>query len=138
MDHVAEHAMQVRLSLPHSQKHRSLKSWREHGSKPELPRSSGPRSKFLTCQGSAREASLALYDRRASTSHRAHDPSVRGVPWRRYGMALIHILGLQLAIGVSMVLLHLPLPLADAHNAGAALLLIAVTSRNHRAWRASP
>jgi cytochrome c oxidase assembly protein subunit 15 len=34
-----------------------------------------------------------------------------------------------------MVVLQLPLLLAAAHNAGAALLLLAVIALNHRAWR---
>ena len=61
----------------------------------------------------------------------------RGEAWRRYGIAIHALLGAQLLIGISMVLLHFPLPLADAHNAGAALLLVAVTALNHRAWRAT-
>jgi cytochrome c oxidase assembly protein subunit 15 len=48
------------------------------------------------------------------------------------------LLGLQLAIGIAMVALQLPLPLAAGHNLGAALLLLAVTSLNQRAWRAIP
>ena len=59
----------------------------------------------------------------------------RGGPWRRHGQAILALLGLQLAIGVGLVLLQLPLPLAATHNAGAALLLLAVTQLNHRAWQ---
>ena len=62
----------------------------------------------------------------------------RGAPWKPYGQAILGLLTLQVLVGVSMVLLHLPLALADAHNAGAALLLLAVTTLNHRAWRDPP
>jgi heme a synthase len=40
------------------------------------------------------------------------------------GTAVLAALALQLAIGISMVLKAFPLPLATAHNAGAALLLL--------------
>jgi len=53
---------------------------------------------------------------------------------RRHGVALLVLLSAQVLIGVGLVLLQLPLPLAAAHNAGAALLLLAVTHLNHRAW----
>lgn len=43
---------------------------------------------------------------------------------------LIAALGLQLTIGVSMVLLGFPLALATAHNAGAALLLLTTLALN--------
>ena len=62
----------------------------------------------------------------------------RGAPWQRYAQVILGLLGLQLLVGIGMVLLQLPLLLADAHNAGAALLLLAVTALNHRAWRAQP
>ena len=42
---------------------------------------------------------------------------------------------LQVAIGVSLVELRFPLLLADAHNAGAALLLLTVVAVNYFAWR---
>jgi cytochrome c oxidase assembly protein subunit 15 len=51
---------------------------------------------------------------------------------RRGGAWLIAALGLQLAIGVLMVLHAFPLPLATGHNAGAALLLLAVLALNRR------
>lgn len=56
---------------------------------------------------------------------------------RRLGTALLGALALQVAIGVGLVHLQLPLWLADAHNAGAALLLLAVLALNHRAWSAT-
>jgi heme a synthase len=43
---------------------------------------------------------------------------------------VIAALGLQLTIGISMVLLGFPLALATAHNAGAALLLLATLALN--------
>ena len=58
----------------------------------------------------------------------------RGGAWRRDGLVILAALALQVALGVGLVLLHLPLGLAAAHNAGAALLLLAVTRLNHRAW----
>lgn len=62
----------------------------------------------------------------------------RSERWKRHGQWILGLLSLQVAIGVSLVLLQLPLLLAAAHNAGAALLLLAVTTLNHRAWRAAP
>ena len=53
---------------------------------------------------------------------------------RRLGLALIGALLLQVAIGIGLIHLQLPLWLADAHNAGAALLLLTVLALNHRAW----
>jgi cytochrome c oxidase assembly protein subunit 15 len=59
----------------------------------------------------------------------------RTLLWRRLAGALLGALLLQLAIGVSIVKLGLPLLLADAHNAGAALLLLVVVAVNFFAWR---
>jgi heme a synthase len=59
----------------------------------------------------------------------------RGGAWKRHGQAIAALLALQVGLGLSLVILQLPLPLAAAHNAGAALLLLAVTHLNHRAWR---
>lgn len=53
--------------------------------------------------------------------------------WRRHGQAILILLGAQLTLGVSLVLLHFPLLVATAHNAGAALLLLAVITLNHTA-----
>jgi cytochrome c oxidase assembly protein subunit 15 len=55
--------------------------------------------------------------------------------WRRLAWVLLGALILQVAIGISIVKLGLPLLLADAHNAGAALLLLAVVAVNFFAWR---
>lgn len=54
--------------------------------------------------------------------------------WRRLGVLLLGALLLQLTIGISVVVLHLPLGLATAHNAGAALLLLATVAVNYFAW----
>lgn len=48
------------------------------------------------------------------------------------GLAVGLLLLLQVSIGIGNVLTGLPLPLAAAHNAGAALLLLAVVTLNHR------
>lgn len=58
--------------------------------------------------------------------------------WRSLAALLLAALLLQLAIGISIVKLGLPLLLADAHNAGAALLLLAVVAVNYYAWRRPP
>ncbi|HSW15203.1 MAG TPA: COX15/CtaA family protein [Solimonas sp.] len=57
--------------------------------------------------------------------------------WRGYGLAVWVALGLQVSIGLSVVLLQLPLALATAHNAGAALLLLTLISLNFFAWKGS-
>lgn len=64
--------------------------------------------------------------------------SLAGLLWlqgsgavRASGMALGCALLLQVGIGISVVLEHLPLPLAVAHNAGAALLLLTLLTVNH-------
>ena len=54
----------------------------------------------------------------------------RGV--RAAGIALAVALVTQLLVGPLMVIETFPLPLATAHNAGAALLLLAVVNLNHR------
>lgn len=58
-------------------------------------------------------------------------------PWKRHGQWILGVLTIQAALGVSLVVFQLPLPLAAAHNAGAALLLLAVIHLNHRAWRSA-
>jgi cytochrome c oxidase assembly protein subunit 15 len=59
---------------------------------------------------------------------------------RRAAVAVLMALALQLLIGVSMVLRGFPVWLATAHNAGAAVLLLAVVAlvRSLRpAWKPS-
>lgn len=54
--------------------------------------------------------------------------------WKPYGVAVLAALLVQVSIGISVVILHLPLALAAAHNAGAAVLLGVLVALNHRAW----
>ncbi|MGH8541314.1 MAG: COX15/CtaA family protein [Stenotrophobium sp.] len=56
--------------------------------------------------------------------------------WRRLGIAVLAALALQVAIGISIVKLQLPLFLADMHNAGAAVLLLVMVSLNFFTWNA--
>lgn len=56
--------------------------------------------------------------------------------WRWLAGTLLAAVALQVGLGIATVVLHLPLPVAVAHNAGAALLLLAVMSMVHAAWRA--
>ena len=55
-----------------------------------------------------------------------------GAPWRLTGIAVASLVLAQAALGIANVLVGVPLPLAVAHNAGAALLLIAVLTLNYR------
>jgi heme a synthase len=59
----------------------------------------------------------------------------RRAAWRRHAGWILGLLAAQVAIGLGLVAFQLPLLLAAAHNAGAALLLLAVIHLNHRAWR---
>jgi cytochrome c oxidase assembly protein subunit 15 len=54
--------------------------------------------------------------------------------WRRFSIAVTAALVLQVTIGLSIVKLQLPLGLATAHNAGAAILLSVLVVLNHAAW----
>ncbi len=56
-----------------------------------------------------------------------------GPPYRATGNALLILLALQAALGLGAVAAGLPLALATAHNAGAALLLVSVVHLNHLA-----
>lgn len=51
---------------------------------------------------------------------------LRDRAWRTWGVALAALLALQVGLGISNVLLSLPLAVAVAHNLGAALLLSAL------------
>lgn len=53
-------------------------------------------------------------------------------PTRGAGTLLLEVLGAQIALGISNVLLTLPLAVAVAHNGGAALLLLTLVLINHR------
>jgi len=54
--------------------------------------------------------------------------------WRRWGLWLAGLLTLQWCLGIANVLLSLPLPIAVAHNLGAAALLTATLALNFRLW----
>lgn len=54
--------------------------------------------------------------------------------WRLYGLAVLGTLSVQVAICILTVKLQLPLLLAAAHNAGAALLLLTMVCLNFFAW----
>jgi len=51
---------------------------------------------------------------------------------RADGFAVLAVLALQLSLGISIVVFHVPLPIAVAHNGAAALLLLAVLNANQR------
>lgn len=55
---------------------------------------------------------------------------------RRLGTAVVALLLIQIALGVMNVVLTLPLPVATAHNATGALLLLGVITVNYRSFRA--
>jgi cytochrome c oxidase assembly protein subunit 15 len=58
--------------------------------------------------------------------------------YRGLGLLVGVLLLLQFAIGVANVMFDVPLPLAAAHNAGAAALLVAVVVLNFFAFRGLP
>lgn len=65
---------------------------------------------------------------------------VRLVTRGQYGLEKIGILiggllALQIALGIGNIVLHLPLAVAVAHNAGAALLLLSLVLLNYRLWQ---
>ena len=51
------------------------------------------------------------------------------------GLAIGGLLALQVSLGISNVVFSLPLPVAVAHNAGAALLLASLVVLNYRVRR---
>lgn len=55
---------------------------------------------------------------------------------RILGVALLGALALQLGIGIGLVVMHLPLGLATAHNGGAAVLLLTALLAAMSVWRA--
>ncbi|HVC01271.1 MAG TPA: COX15/CtaA family protein [Steroidobacteraceae bacterium] len=74
---------------------------------------------------------IALIALGAATMRRATAPKLR-----RAGALLIFAVLLQIAIGVSMVHFGFPLVLATMHNAGAALLLLALVTLLRALWPA--
>lgn len=58
--------------------------------------------------------------------------------WRRWGMLLAIVLVAQIGLGVSAVILFRPLPVAVAHNAGAAALLCILLALNLAMRTGSP
>jgi cytochrome c oxidase assembly protein subunit 15 len=57
---------------------------------------------------------------------------LRAPIWRRFGFAVLGVLALQVVLGLTTVWFQLPLVLATAHNAGAALFLVCLVSLNQR------
>jgi cytochrome c oxidase assembly protein subunit 15 len=57
---------------------------------------------------------------------------------RRWAIGLFGLLGLQVALGIANVLMFLPLPIAVAHNAGAALLLLGLLTFSYRIHQVQP
>ncbi|MCY9870963.1 COX15/CtaA family protein [Vibrio barjaei] len=53
---------------------------------------------------------------------------------RNVAVLLLGLLAIQLALGVSNVVFHLPLPIAVMHNLGAALLLLSLIQANYILW----
>lgn len=56
----------------------------------------------------------------------------RVLPWQRGGLLLLALLALQLGLGIGNVVWQLPLAVAAAHHAGAAVLLLTVLTQLHR------
>ncbi|QIR13243.1 COX15/CtaA family protein [Shewanella aestuarii] len=54
---------------------------------------------------------------------------------RQSGYVLILLVVLQVALGISNVVMHLPLGIAVSHNGGAALLLLSMVFINYALWR---
>ncbi|GLS83497.1 COX15/CtaA family protein [Paraferrimonas haliotis] len=54
---------------------------------------------------------------------------------RKAGWIMLSLLGLQVLLGISNVVWQLPLPVAVAHNGGAALLLLSLVFINFLSWR---
>jgi cytochrome c oxidase assembly protein subunit 15 len=62
--------------------------------------------------------------------------SARQYPVRQVGSVLAAVLAIQLALGLGNVLLSLPLPVATAHNGGAAILLLTMLALLHTLYPA--
>lgn len=57
---------------------------------------------------------------------------------RRMALALLGIVTLQIALGISNIVFHFPLTVAVAHNLTGAVLLLALVTLNHRVFTAQP
>ena len=57
---------------------------------------------------------------------------LRNPATKNFGLGLLCALALQISLGIANVVLSLPLALAVAHNAGAALLLVILVALNYR------
>ncbi|MFZ4537346.1 COX15/CtaA family protein [Propionivibrio sp.] len=55
--------------------------------------------------------------------------------WRNWALLLGATLLVQIGLGIANVLLSLPMPIAVAHNAGAAILLTVTLALNFRLWQ---
>lgn len=78
----------------------------------------------IAIQETHRIVALLVFGHLAAVAVRLlRTPSVRG-----WGTLLLALLLAQLSLGIANVMFNLPLPVAVAHNAGAALLLFAVVS----------
>lgn len=62
--------------------------------------------------------------------------AVREMYWK-WGNGIALLLAVQITLGISNVVFHLPLENAVAHNLGGAALLVAMVSLNHYLWRIS-
>ncbi|WP_301103017.1 COX15/CtaA family protein [Propionivibrio sp.] len=62
---------------------------------------------------------------------------LRRPEWRPWGRLLAAALLVQVGLGIANILLALPLPVAVAHNAGAAVLLSVTLAFNFQLWQAS-
>lgn len=60
---------------------------------------------------------------------------LRRPDWRRGGFLLALALAAQVSLGIANVVLSLPLPLAVAHNTGAAILLAVTLALNFQLWK---
>lgn len=59
----------------------------------------------------------------------------RGGAWIKPALLVAVLLTVQVGLGISNVLLHLPLPVAVAHNGVAALLLLSIVYVNYLLWQ---
>lgn len=56
--------------------------------------------------------------------------------WRYMSLMLLGAVVLQVTLGISVVVFGVPLPVAVAHNGGAALLILVLILVNHASWSA--